>query len=294
VSAIATAVTRARRRRPSLLRFFKGNWAAVAGLVIVVLVVLMAILAPLLAPYGAEEINLRARMQPPSGAHLLGTDELGRDILSRVIWGARPSLMVGVVSVLMASVVGTLLGLVAGYAGGRTDALLMRAMDIILAFPLLLLALVVLSLFGQSLWNIMVAVAIASIPQYARVVRGSVLSVKGMEYVEAVASLGAGHMRVLFRHILGNVLTPLIVLATVRVAAAITIEAALSFLGFGDPSAATWGNIVATGRPYLTSAPWIATLGGLIISITVLGLNLLGDGLRDAMDPRLKGVATPG
>src|SRR5690606_40237722 len=228
-------------------------------------------------------------MQPPSAAHWFGTDELGRDVLSRVVWGARPSLLVGLVSVAMASLVGTLLGLVAGYAGGRTDALIMRLMDIVLAFPLLLLALVVLSRFGQSLWNIMVAVAVASVPQYARVVRGSVLAVKRMEYVEAVASLGAGHLRILFRHVLGNVLAPLIVLATVRVAAAITVEAALSFLGFGDPSAATWGNIVATGRPYLTNAPWIATLGGLAISVTVLGLNLVGDGLRDAMDPRLKG-----
>lgn len=283
------APPRARRPRFRFSRLFKGNRAAQVGAVVVALVVLMAIFAPLLAPYGPESIDLRARMQPPSAAHWLGTDELGRDILSRVIWGARPSLMVGIVSVLMASVVGTLLGLVAGYAGGRTDALIMRLMDIVLAFPLLLLALVVLSLFGQSLWNIMVAVAVASVPQYARVVRGSVLAVKRMEYVEAVASLGAGHLRILFRHVLGNVLAPLIVLATVRVAAAITVEAALSFLGFGDPSAATWGNIVATGRPYLTNAPWIATLGGLAISVTVLGLNLVGDGLRDAMDPRLKG-----
>jgi len=285
----AAAAPGARRQRFRFGRLFKGNRAAQAGAVVVVLVVLMALLAPFVAPYEPEAIDLRARMQPPSAAHWFGTDELGRDVLSRVVWGARPSLLVGLVSVAMASLVGTLLGLVAGYAGGRTDALIMRLMDIVLAFPLLLLALVVLSLFGQSLCNIMVAVAVASVPQYARVVRGSVLAVKRMEYVEAVASLGAGHLRILFRHVLGNVLAPLIVLATVRVAAAITVEAALSFLGFGDPSAATWGNIVATGRPYLTNAPWIATLGGLAISVTVLGLNLVGDGLRDAMDPRLKG-----
>ncbi len=281
-------------RKLSLLKAFKGNRAAVIGAVVVALIILVAIFAPLIAPFDPEAINLRARMKPPSAEHWFGTDELGRDIVSRVVWGARPSLMVGFVSVAIATVVGTLFGLLAGYLGESVDALIMRVMDIVLSFPLLLLALVVLSLFGQSLWNIMLAVAIASVPQYARVVRASVLSVKRLEYVEAVSSLGAGHARILFRHILTNVLAPLIVLATVRVAAAITIEAALSFLGFGDPSAATWGNIVATGRPYLTNAPWIATLGGLAISVTVLGLNLLGDGLRDAMDPRLKGAATPG
>lgn len=280
--------------RPKVLKVFKGNRAAVVGAVVVALIVLVAIFAPFLAPFEPDAINLRARMQAPSAQHWFGTDELGRDILSRVVWGARPSLMVGFVSVAIATVVGTFLGLLAGYLGEGVDALIMRAMDIMLSFPLLLLALVVLSLFGQSLWNIMLAVAIASVPQYARVVRASVLSVKRLEYVEAVGALGANHGRVLFKHILGNVLAPLIVLATVRVAAAITIEAALSFLGFGDPSAATWGNIVATGRPYLVNAPWIATLGGLAISITVLALNLLGDGLRDAMDPRLKGAATPG
>ncbi len=281
-------------RKLSLLKAFKGNRAAVIGAGVVALVILVAVFAPLIAPFDPEAINLRARMKPPSAEHWFGTDELGRDIVSRVVWGARPSLMVGFVSVAIATVVGTLFGLLAGYLGESVDALIMRVMDIVLSFPLLLLALVVLSLFGQSLWNIMLAVAIASVPQYARVVRASVLSVKRLEYVEAVSSLGAGHARILFRHILTNVLAPLIVLATVRVAAAITIEAALSFLGFGDPSAATWGNIVATGRPYLTNAPWIATLGGLAISVTVLGLNLLGDGLRDAMDPRLKGAATPG
>jgi peptide/nickel transport system permease protein len=282
------------RRRPGLLRSFQGNKAALAGAIVVSLIILIAIFAPLLAPYGPEAINLRSRMQPPSAAHWFGTDELGRDILSRVIWGARPSLMVGVVSVAMACIIGTVLGLLAGYAGKASDAIIMRVMDIIMAFPLLLLALVIVSLFGQDLWNIMIAVAVASIPQYARVVRGSVLSVRKLEYVEAISSLGARHGRILFRHILGNVLAPLIVLATVRVAAAIVIEAALSFLGFGDPSAATWGNIVATGRPYMVNAPWIAGLGGLAIMITVLGLNLLGDGLRDAMDPRLQGATTPG
>lgn len=282
------------RRRFDLVRLFKGNRAAVAGLVVVVLVAGMAVFAPLLAPYDPDRVNLRARMQPPSAQHWLGTDEVGRDILSRVIWGARPSLAVGLVSVLMASVVGVTLGLVAGYFGGRLDALLMRVIDMILAFPLLLLALIILALFGQTLFNIMLAVAIASVPQYARVTRGSVLAVREVEFVEAIGALGAGKLRVLLRHVLPNVAAPIIVLATVRVAAAIVIEAALSFLGFGDPTAATWGNIVATGRPYLESAPWISTLGGLVITITVLGLNLLGDGLRDAMDPRLRGAAQPG
>ena len=289
----AASMSAPRRRQSPLLRLFRGNHAALIGGIVVLLIVLMAVFAPSLAPYDPEAIDLRARMQPPGAAHWFGTDELGRDILSRVIFGARPSLMVGLVSVLMASVVGTVLGLVAGYAGGVADALIMRFMDIIMSFPLLLLALVILSLFGQSLLNIMIAVAVASVPQYARVVRGSVLTVRRMEYVEAISSLGAGHIRIIFRHVFANILAPLIVLATVRVAAAIVIEASLSFLGFGDPTAATWGNIIATGRPYMVNAPWIAALGGVAISITVLALNLLGDGLRDAMDPRLRGATGP-
>ena len=282
-----------RKRRFSLVRLFKGNVAALIGAIVVACIVLMAIFAPLIAPFDPEAINLRARMQPPSAEHVFGTDELGRDILSRVIFGARPSLMVGLVSVAMACVVGTILGLVAGYVGKATDAIIMRVMDILMSVPLLLLALVIVSLFGQSLINIMIAVAVASIPQYARVVRGSVMSVRKLEYVEAVSSLGAGHIRVIFGHVLGNILAPLIVLATVRVAAAIVIEASLSFLGFGDPTAATWGNIISTGRPYMINAPWISALGGVAISVTVLALNLLGDGLRDMMDPRLRGATGP-
>lgn len=282
-----------RRQKSALERAFRSNKAALAGAIVVSLIVLMAIFAPGLAPFDPEAINLRNRMQPPGAEHWFGTDELGRDILSRVIFGARPSLMVGLVSVAMASIIGTLLGLISGYAGRTTDAIIMRLMDIIMSFPLLLLALVIVSLFGQSLLNIMIAVAVASIPHYARVVRGSVLSVRRMEYVEAIASLGAGHSRIIFRHVFINILAPLIVLATVRVAAAIVIEASLSFLGFGDPTAATWGNIISTGRPYMVNAPWIAALGGLAISVTVLALNLLGDGLRDAMDPRLKGATGP-
>lgn len=291
---MAVTATAPRSRPRSLVRAFKGNKIAVVGVAVVALMVLMAVLAPVLAPYDPEAINLRARMRPPTAEHWFGTDELGRDVLSRVIWGARLSLMVGLVSVAMATVLGTLVGLMAGYAGGRVDTVIMRAIDVLLAFPMLLLALVIVSLFGQSLATIMVAVGIASVPHYARVVRGSVLSVKRMEYVEAVSSLGAGHARILFRHILSNVLAPIVVLATVRVASAIVIEASLSFLGFGDPTAATWGNIVAAGRPYIANAPWISTLGGLAISVTVLALNLLGDGIRDAMDPRLKGASNPG
>lgn len=291
---MATVTVPVRKRRPfAPLRIFKGNVAALVGAIVVAIIILIAVFAPAIAPFDPEAINLRARMQPPSAAHWFGTDELGRDILSRVIHGARPSLMVGLVSVAMASIVGTFLGLIAGYVGKSTDALIMRFMDIIMSFPLLLLALVIVSLFGQSLFNIMLAVAIASVPQYARVVRGSVMSVRQLEYVEAVASLGASHGRIVFRHVLTNILAPLIVLATVRVAAAIVIEASLSFLGFGDPTAATWGNIIATGRPYMVNAPWIAALGGVAISITVLALNLLGDGLRDAMDPRLRGATGP-
>lgn len=258
--------------------------------VVLVAIVLIAILAPLLFPEGAERVNLRARMLPPSGAHWLGTDEVGRDIVARLVWGARSSLMVGLVSVAVATVVGVLLGLVAGYFGGLADTIIMRAIDILMAFPLLILALILLALFGQSLVVIMLAVAIASIPQFARVTRGSVLAIRHNEYVDAIAGLGARSPRILLRHVLPNILAPVVVLTTVRVAAAITIEAALSFLGLGDPTAATWGNVVATGRPYLERAPWIATFGGLVITVTVLSLNIIGDYLRDRLDPRLRGV----
>lgn len=278
---------RRRRRNP-----FTKNSIAVVGLAIVLLVGAMALLAPLIAPFDPEAINLRARMQPPSAAHWFGTDELGRDILSRIMFGARPSLMVGLVSVGLATLIGSVMGLVAGFFGGAIDSVIMRFVDIMLAFPLLLLSLVIIALFGQGLTNVMVAVAVGSIPQFARVVRGSVMSVKELEYVEAARSIGASVPSIMFRHVLINALAPLIVLATVRVASAITIEAALAFLGFGDPTAATWGNIVSSGRPYMTSAPWVSGFGGLAITVTVLALNLLGDGLRDLMDPRLKRATT--
>lgn len=287
MAAITMIPTQRAPRRRRRNRFTK-NSIAVVGLAVVLLVGAMALLAPLIAPFDPEAINLRARMQPPSTAHWFGTDELGRDILSRIIFGARPSLMVGFVSVGLATLIGSVMGLVAGFFGGAIDSAIMRFVDIMLAFPLLLLSLVIIALFGQGLTNVMIAVAVGSIPQFARVVRGSVMSVKELEYVEAARSIGASTSAIMFRHVLANALAPLIVLATVRVASAITIEAALAFLGFGDPTAATWGNIVSSGRPYMMSAPWVSGFGGLAITLTVLALNFLGDGLRDLMDPRLK------
>jgi peptide/nickel transport system permease protein len=280
------------KRRSRILRAFRGNRAAVVGLFVVVLVVIMAVFAPWLAPQQPDKVNLRMRMKPPSSAYVLGTDEVGRDLLSRVIWGSRVSLMVGVVSVAIASVAGVALGLVAGYFGKTTDRVIMGLMDIMLSFPLLLLSMVLVAILGQSLLNIMLAVGISSVPQYARLVRSSVLSIREREFVQAGVALGSSHRRILWKHILPNVLTPIVVMATIRVASAILIEASLSFLGLGDPTQPTWGSIVAAGRPYIQNAPWISTFGGLAITVTVLGLNMLGDGLRDALDPRLRRVAS--
>ena len=279
------------RRRSWIVRMFRGNLAAVLGAVVVVLVTVTALFAPYLAPYSPDEINLRNRMKPPSVEHVLGTDEVGRDLLSRIIWGSRVSLMVGAVSVVIASAAGITLGLLAGYFGGRVDRTVMGIMDVMLSFPLLLLAMVLVAVLGQSLLNIMIAVGISSIPQYARVVRSSVLSVREREFVEAGVAMGAHHLRIIWKHILPNVAGPIIVMATIRIANAILIEASLSFLGMGDPTAPTWGSIVASGRPYIETAPWISAFGGLAITLTVLGLNLLGDGLRDHFDPRLRRLA---
>lgn len=267
------------------------NAATWTGTIIVVLVILSAVFAPLIAPYDPNATDLRARNASPSLEHPFGTDSLGRDVASRIVYGARVSLRVGLVSVSVGLGFGVLFGLLAGYFGGRVDQLTMAAMDFLLAFPAILLAIAIVAALGPGLTQVMVAVGVALLPNFARVTRSAVLSVRNVEYVAAAAALGASHTRILAHHILPNVLTPIVVLATLNAAFAIIMEAGLSFLGIGvQPPDATWGSILSDGRSGLVDAPWITMSAGIAISITVLGLNIMGDGLRDLTDPRTRGV----
>jgi peptide/nickel transport system permease protein/oligopeptide transport system permease protein len=274
------------------LEFWKQlrrNHAAMVGLVILVVLLVVAIAAPLIAPYNYTESNLPMSLKPPSFSHWLGTDELGRDILSRIIFGARISLRVGLEAVILSLFVGILLGALAGYYGGLVDNIIMRLMDIMLAFPPLLLAMAFMMALGRGLDNAIIAIGIVSIPEYARIVRGSVLSVRENDYVQAARAIGDHDLQVIAYHILPNVTAPIIVRATLGISSAILEAAFLGFLGLGvQPPEAEWGAMLGSGRSAIFSAPHIVTFPGIAITITVLAFNLLGDGLRDALDPRLK------
>ena len=276
------------RRVAAFYRLFARNRSAVTGGVIVALVVLITVLAPMIAPYSYNQQDFTQYLTPPSRAHLLGTDEQGRDILSRVIYGGRLSLPIGIIAVAIATVFGFLFGALAGYFGSWVDAVVMRWMDVMLAFPTILLALAVITILGPGVINVMIAVGISSIPFYTRVVRSSVLTVKHMEYVTAARAVGCSEVRIVARHVLPNSFAPVMVLATTGTAAAIITSAALSFVGLGaQPPIPEWGSMLNTGRDYLRHAPWMTTFPGLAIVVTVVAINLLGDGLRDALDPRL-------
>lgn len=258
------------------------------GLVVLGFVIFLAIFADVLAPYNPNAQTLTSVMSPPSAAHLFGTDDLGRDILSRVIYGSRVSLEVGLISVSVALVGGCFIGLVSGYWGGLVDEGLMRAMDALAAFPALILALAITAALGMGIGNAMIAIGIVYIPAFARLVRGQALSVREREFVTAARALGAGDFRIMLRHIWPNVTAPIIVQASLAVGFAIITEAALSFLGVGvRPPTASWGSMLSEGYQNLEMAPWMSIAPGAAIFITVLGLNLLGDGLRTALDPRL-------
>jgi len=289
-SAISAAAQIARtHRQPGLFTRMLHNRLALAGMIITGLVMMTAILAPVLAPYDPLVMSIPVRLQPPSAAHLLGTDHLGRDILSRIIYGARISLEVGVVAVALGSILGLIAGAAAGYLGGRTDIIIMSVMDAVYAFPAILLALVLVAALGSSLVTVMTAIAIVRIPIFARTVRGCILSEREKEYIEAARCLGQRQFWILARHILPNILAPLIVVTTTYFATAIVVEASLSFLGLGvPPPAASWGVMLNDGRKYMEQYPYVAIFPGLAISLTVLGFNFLGDGLRDVLDPRLK------
>lgn len=282
-----------------------GGWAffrrlrrtrlASVGLAIILTVVVCAILAPRISPYDPIRQRLTEALQAPSADHLLGTDENGRDILARIIYGTRISLLAGVISVGIALVVGVSLGLISGYFRGRTDGLLMRMMDALLSFPELLLALAITAALGPGLRNAMIAIGVVYTPIYARLTRGQVLSVREREYIESARASGAGHLRIMLRHILPNVTAPLIVQASLSVALAILAEASLSFLGLGvQPPEPSWGSMVNTGKNYLDQAPWMAFAPGAAILLTVMGFNFLGDAIRDALDPRLQRTVQEG
>jgi peptide/nickel transport system permease protein len=272
--------------RRAVSRLFARK-TAVFGLALVVLLVTVAVLADVIAPYDPNKQSWTMLRKAPSAAHWFGTDESGRDLLSRVIYGARASLLAGVVSVLIAILIGVPLGLLAGYRGGWADTIISRLTDAMLAIPFLILAIAMAAFLGPSLRNAMIAVGLASTPVFVRLTRGQVLSIKTEDYVEAARAVGNPDWRIAARHILPNILPALLVQATVAIAAAIIAEASLSFLGLGQqPPAPSWGSMLNVAQRFLTNAPWIAIWPGMAIFLAVLGFNLLGDGLRDALDPK--------
>ncbi len=277
-----------RVRRSSLIhRLFKHR-LFLTGLILFLVVVLMAILAGVLAPHLPNQNNFRYRLGEPNAIHWLGTDNFGRDVLSRVIYGSQVSLRIALMVVIMNAVFGTLIGASAGYFR-KLDNPIMRVMDGLMAFPAILLAIALAATLGPSEFNAVIALTVAYTPRTARIVRASVLVVREMDYVQAALASGAGHVRILFRHVLVNSMAPLIVQLTFIFALAVLAEAVLSFIGVGPPPPTpTWGNIISEGRNYIREAPWISLYPGIAIAFTVLGLNLLGDGLRDVLDPRMK------
>ena len=277
------------RRGPGVLRRLLRHRAAVLGGTIVLVIVLAALLADVIAPYDPIEGRLVDMLQPPSRTHWMGTDEQGRDIFSRIIHGSRISLQVGLVAVGISLTTGTAIGAVSAYFGGWPDLVVMRIIDILLAFPSILLAIAITAILGPSLTNAMIAVGIVGMPVYARLVRASVLSIKEQDYVQAARAAGGGNLRILLRHVLPNALAPLIVQSTLSIGTAMLDAAGLSFLGLGArPPTPEWGAMLSGAQVYIQLAPWVVTFPGLAIMLAVLGFNLLGDGLRDVLDPRLR------
>ncbi|MCC7370561.1 MAG: ABC transporter permease [Chloroflexi bacterium] len=273
----------------AVIRQFTRSRAAVVGLAITVFFIAVAVLAPLLAPHDPTAFTLGQNLKPPSATYPLGTDELGRDILSRLLYGAQITLLITLGAVLVSLIIGTTLGIVAGFLGGWADTLIMRVMDILLAMPGFLLAIAIIAALGAGTLNVVIAVGVFSIPAFARVARGSTLTVKQQDYVLSARALGSAPGRIMWRHVLPNVTPPLIVQTSLRLATAILTASGLSFLGLGpQPPTPEWGAMLSSGRNMITSSPQLATIPGLAILLVAVGFNLLGDGLRDALDPRLK------
>ncbi|WP_370475587.1 nickel transporter permease [Sporosarcina pasteurii] len=269
------------------------NKAAVVGGFLILLFVIASIIVSLFGPhiisYDPTKVDVLNKLQPPSKEHWFGTDNFGRDIFTRILYGMPLTLKVGFLSVGMGGIVGVILGIVSGYYGGKIDTIIMRIMDVLLAFPGILLALAIVSVLGGSLTNVIIAVSIFSVPAFARIVRGSTLSVRKLEYIDAVRALGASDLRIIFKHILPNVMSPIIVQATLRIATAVLTASGLSFLGLGaQPPEPEWGAMLNDGRTYMKSAPHLILFPGMMIVIVVLAFNIFGDGLRDALDPKMK------
>jgi peptide/nickel transport system permease protein len=276
------------RQRSRFLRQFRRSKTALVGLFVIVIFVLMALLAPLIAPYNPTKIALADSLQSSSFKHLLGTDELGRDMLSRLLWGSRLTLLITVGAVLIALVVGTALGVVAGFRGGWTDNLIMRGIDMLLAMPTFLLAIAIVAALGPGTLNVIIAVGVASVSAFARIAHGAALSVKEEDYVLSARAVGARDGHIMLHHMLPNVFPPLLVQTTLRLATAILTASGLSFLGLGpQPPTPEWGAMLSAGRTYLTSNPQLTIIPGLAILLIAIAFNLFGDGLRDALDPRM-------
>jgi peptide/nickel transport system permease protein len=289
VSERLAMLTNRPRSRVTLWSSVRRQRLAMTGLVIVCFFALIAIIGPYIAPYDPIDQDIKNRLQAPNSTHLLGTDDYGRDTLSRLLYGARVSFEVGLIAVGIAGTCGVVLGMVAGYKRGWVDSILVLLMDVLFAFPAILLAITIITVLGNNLTNVMIAIAIVYMPTFMRVVRGAVLSVRSMPYVEAAVSIGTPTRRILTRHIFPNITAPLIVHASINFGFAVLAEASLAFLGLGNkPPAASWGSMINLSYGYLRTDPWLAFVPGTAIALTVLGFNLLGDGLRDALDPRLR------
>ena len=279
------------KKSHQFFRVFFSRGVVIFGVVIVLLFIIAAIFAPFVAPYDPNKLDLNNALLQPGKAHWLGTDSLGRDTLSRTIYGTRVSLIIGVVVVVLGSIVGMALGLIAGYFRGWINAVVMRLIDMLMAFPMLILALLIASLLGGGIENVIIALSFAMVPAYARLMCGQVMNVKENDYILAEHSMGASHMRVMLRHLAPNCFPPLIVMMTMMLGLTILAEAGLSFLGIGvQPPTPTWGNMVNDGRQYLVTNPILSFAPGLAIMLVVYAFNMIGDGLRDALDPQLKGV----
>jgi peptide/nickel transport system permease protein len=274
----------------TLVRAFNTNKTSWAGLVVLLAVIVLAVFAPLIAPHDPIEQDIFARLEGPSTTYPLGTDQFGRCILSRLLYGARYSLFIGIASTLAAMLVGSLIGMLAGWYGGRFDVVVMQAMDVLLAFPALILGLILVAMLGPTLPNIILAIAATSVPAFARIARAPTIAVKEREYVEACRALGYSDARILFLHILPNIFAEILVMSSLWLASAIRTEASLAFIGLGlSPPTPTWGGMIREGFESILDSYWLAMAPGVAILVVVFALNLLGDGLRDAVDPKLKG-----
>jgi peptide/nickel transport system permease protein len=276
-------------KRKKLWRTFKNNKTAIVGAVMALVVVFIAVFAFLISPYDPLDQDVFHRLTPLERSHPLGTDEYGRDVLSRIIWGTQISLMVGFFSVLLGMIIGTAMGVVAGYTGGKTDAIIMRMVDVLLSFPTLITAIMVAAILGSGLDKLIITIGIVFAPRFARLAYGPTLAVKEMEYVSSAKVVGASNFRIIIWHVLPNIFGDVMVAGTLWMGTAIMAEASLSFLGLGvSPPTPTWGNMIRSGIDVLANAPWLSLFPGLAILITVLAFNMIGDGLRDIADPKLR------